>query len=77
MRTKERLRNNAAIKNMQQFRHVIRICMQNEWLEKDPFANYVLRLDDTDRGYLTLADVTMIQNVALPSKRHGQTKMVR
>jgi hypothetical protein len=51
--------------------------MQNEWLEKDPFANYVLRLDDTDRGYLTLADVTMIQNVALPSKRHGQTKMVR
>lgn len=76
MRTVEKLKNNAVTKNMQQLRHLIRVCLQNEWMEKDPFVNYPLKLNETDRGYLTFAEVTTIQNIALPSKRLEQTRDV-
>jgi site-specific recombinase XerD len=74
MRTIEMLKHNAVVKNMQQLRHVIKVCLQNEWLEKDPFSNYSLKLNDTERGYLTSGEVIAIQNIALPNKRLDQTR---
>ena len=44
------LKHNAAIKNLQQLKSVIRVCIQNGWLEKDPFVNFSLSLKDTERG---------------------------
>jgi site-specific recombinase XerD len=69
MKVDEGLKHNAVIKNMQQFKGVIRICMQNGWLEKDPFSNYKMALKDTERGYLTLQELKLMEEVSLPSER--------
>jgi site-specific recombinase XerD len=74
MRTIEKLKHNAVVKNMQQLRHVIKVCLQNEWMEKDPFSNYSLKLNYTERGYLSLSEVIAIQNIVLPNKRLDQTR---
>ncbi len=65
----EGLKHNAAIKNLQQLKSVIRVCVQNGWLEKDPFTNYKLSLKDTERGYLTAAELKVMEEVLLPSER--------
>lgn len=69
MKVEEGLKHNAVIKNMQQFKRVIRVCIQNGWLEKDPFASYKMSLKDTERGYLSLQELKVMEEVQLSSKR--------
>ncbi len=69
MRTKEKLKHNAVIKNMQQFNRVIRISMDNDWIDKDPFAKYSFKTDDTERGYLSAKELSLMEQINLPSKR--------
>ena len=66
---KEGLKHNAVIKNMQQFKRVITVCIENGWLEKDPFPNFKLTLKDTERGYLTPVELKVMEEVLLPSER--------
>jgi hypothetical protein len=65
MRITGKLKQNAIIKNMQQLRHVIRICLDNDWMEKDPFTNYSFKMNDTERGYLTMNEVNIILRGAI------------
>jgi site-specific recombinase XerD len=61
--------HNAVIKNMQNLRSVVRICMKHGWLEKDPFVHYKFTLDDTERGYLSLVELKVMEEVSLFSER--------
>ena len=45
--------NNGMIKNMQQLRRVINICIKNDWLTTDPFINFSMKIQSNERGYLT------------------------
>src|SRR5580698_5656187 len=76
LRTIEKLRQNAIAKNMQQLKRVIKISVDNSWLEKDPFPNYACKIIETDRGYLSMAEVNNIHSFILPNKRLEQTRDV-
>lgn len=76
MRINEKLKQNAIIKNMQQLRHVISISIENEWMERNPFTNYSFKMSDTERGYLTANEVTIIESILMPNKRLDQTRDV-
>ncbi len=43
---------NSAAKLMQMFKHIIIIAKNNGWIFVDPFANYKIRQEKVDRGYL-------------------------
>jgi len=67
-RTKQKLKHNAVAKNMQQFRRVIKIAIQNEWIERDPFVSYSCTPKSTERGFLTMEEIQFFQKEILTEK---------
>lgn len=45
--------NNSAVKYIKNFGKIIRICIANEWLEKNPFANYTSKVKEVEKEFLT------------------------
>ncbi len=52
--------NNTAVKYIKNFKKIIRICIANGWLEKDPFANYKSKVREVEREFLSQEEVEAI-----------------
>ena len=52
--------NNTAVKYIKNFNKIIKICLANDWLEKNPFANYKSKVKEIERVYLTEAEIQSI-----------------
>jgi len=52
--------NNTAVKYLKNFNKIIKLCLANEWLEKNPFANYKSKVKEVERVYLTEAEIQSI-----------------
>jgi len=52
--------NNTAVKYIKNFNKIIKICLANDWLEKNPFANYKSKVKEVERVYLTEAEIQSI-----------------
>jgi len=44
--------NNTTVKYLNNFKKIIRICLGNGWMTRDPFINHKLRTKIVDRGFL-------------------------
>ncbi|WKW46620.1 site-specific integrase [Myroides sp. JBRI-B21084] len=44
--------NNTAVKYIKNFNKIIKICLANDWLDKNPFANYKSKVKEVERLYL-------------------------
>ena len=53
--------NNTIVKHMQRINKMINIAMKLDWLSKNPFINYSLQLEKTNREYLTETELNSIQ----------------
>ena len=60
---------NTTAKFMQFFKRIIIIARNNGILVNDPFANYKIRLEKVDRGYLTEDEIKIILKKKMVSKR--------
>lgn len=60
---------NTAAKFMQRLKTVILIAKNNGWIYADPFANYKLKFEKSDREYLTEQELEAIINKEMPVKR--------
>ena len=60
MRKMNGLSNNGVVKNMQQFKRIIRISIQNGWLDKDPFIHYQCKSIEIERGYLNAMELDQL-----------------
>jgi site-specific recombinase XerD len=60
--------NNGVMKQIQRLKKITHLAIANEWLDKDPFIKYKIRYDKVDRGYLTLKELTTIENAELNPK---------
>jgi site-specific recombinase XerD len=45
--------NNTTVKYLKNFHKVIKICIANEWITKNPFANFKSKVKEVERVYLT------------------------
>jgi len=45
--------HNTSVKFMQTFRTIVKICIRNAWIIKDPFVGFQMKLKIVDRAYLT------------------------
>ena len=52
--------NNTAVKYIKNFNKIIKICLANDWLDKNPFANYKSKVKEVERVYLTEAEIQSI-----------------
>ena len=52
--------NNTAVKYIKNFNKIIKICLANDWLDKNPFANYKSKVKEVERVYLTENEIQSI-----------------
>jgi site-specific recombinase XerD len=52
--------NNTAVKYIKNFNKIIKICLANDWLDKNPFANYKSKVKEVERVYLTETEIQSI-----------------
>lgn len=69
LKTAEKISHNTAVKYIHCLRKIIKMSIRNEWLEKDPFANYKSTLNNVKRDQLTQEEIEQLINKTFQSKR--------
>ncbi len=66
--------NNGTMKHMERLKKMSRLAVKLEWLEKDPFINFKLRFEKTERQFLTERELQLIEETTfkVPSTQHIQ-----
>lgn len=52
--------NNTTIKYLKNFKKIIRICLANGWIDKDPFLNYKSKHTEVERNILTQEELDLL-----------------
>ncbi|MBO6186730.1 MULTISPECIES: phage integrase SAM-like domain-containing protein [Chryseobacterium] len=52
LRTEKSCNNNSAVKYIKNFGKIVRICLGNGWIDKDPFINYKSKFTEVTRLFL-------------------------
>ncbi|WP_396191855.1 site-specific integrase [Flavobacterium sp.] len=52
--------NNTAVKYLKNFNKIIKLCLANDWLDKNPFANYKSKVKEVERVYLSETEIQSI-----------------
>ena len=76
LRTQYNLSNNYVMKMIQRFRSIYQVAIDNGWAHKNPFVSFKLKFENTERGYLTMEELTNLMNKQLISKRLEQIRYV-
>lgn len=66
--------HNTAMKFIQRFRTVVNFAKNTGLVTADPFGNYRVKFEQTDRDYLTMEEITAIYNKKFTSKRLEQVR---
>ncbi|MBE9585930.1 site-specific integrase [Mucilaginibacter sp. JRF] len=74
LRSVRRCANNSVVKYLKNFKKIIRICIANGWLDKDPFINYKAKIKEVKRDYLTIDEIRLIRNKNFKSERINQIR---
>ena len=61
--------NNTAVKYIKNFNKIIKLCLANDWLEKNPFANYKAKVKEVERVYLTEDEIQSLINKDFNTER--------
>lgn len=69
LRSVRKCANNTAVKYIKNFKKIVRLCMANGWLDKDPFVNYKSKVKEVIREYLTEQEIETILNKSFVSTR--------
>ena len=76
LRSVRKCANNSAVKYINNFGKIIRICLSNGWIIADPFANYKGRLKKIDRVFLSEEELQKIAAKQFASERLTQVRDV-
>ncbi|MFV5701756.1 tyrosine-type recombinase/integrase [Flavobacterium sp. XS2P12] len=74
LRSVRKCANNTAVKYIKNFKKIIKICISNGWLDKDPFADYKSKIREVERDYLTQEEVQDIYSKVFATERLNQVK---
>ena len=74
LRSVRKCANNTAVKYIKNFKKIIRLCMANGWLSKDPFLGYKAKLKVVERPYLTKDEIRAIYEKEFASDRLNQVR---
>ncbi|GGW42536.1 transposase [Arenibacter certesii] len=66
--------NNGAMKHMERLKKMSRLGVRLEWLDKDPFINFKLKFNKTERQFLTEREIKLIQETTFREPRYENIK---
>jgi site-specific recombinase XerD len=69
LRTVRKCANNTAVKYIKNFNKIIKLCLANDWLDKNPFANYKSKVKEVERVYLSESEIQNIINKDFKTER--------
>ncbi len=69
LRTVRKCDNNTTVKYLKNFQNIIKICLKNRWITKDPFTHYEERTRIVERSYLSGDQIKTIYGKSLFSDR--------
>jgi site-specific recombinase XerD len=61
--------NNTAVKYVRNFRKIIKICLNNDWLAKDPFVKYDGKMKEVETNFLTEEEIQAIYSKKFRTSR--------
>lgn len=65
---------NTTSKYIKNFGKIIRICLANDWLQKNPFINYKSKMVEVKRAFLSMEEIETMLNKVFVSDRLNQVK---
>ena len=65
---------NTTSKYIKNFGKIIRICLANGWLQKNPFINYKSKMVEVERAFLSMEEIETMHNKVFVSDRLNQVK---
>ena len=74
LRTEKNCNNNSAVKYTKNFRKIIRICMSNGWLDKDPFINFKVKVKEVERTFLSEEELHALYEKEFNMERLSQVR---
>jgi site-specific recombinase XerD len=75
LRSVRKCNNNSAVKYVKSnFGKVVRLCVANGWLQRDPFINYASKMKEVNRQFLTEQELQTLSNKALMNERLRQVR---
>jgi site-specific recombinase XerD len=69
LRSVRKCANNTAVKYIKNFNKIIKLCLANDWLDKNPFANYKSKVKEVERAYLSEGEIQNIINKDFKTER--------
>jgi len=74
LRTEKSCNNNSAVKYIKNFGKIIRICLANGWIERDPFINYHSKFNEVTRQFLNEQEIEKLFTKDLRNERLSQVR---
>ena len=71
---KKKIENNTAMKYIKNMKKVVRIAVQNEWIDRDPFTRFACPYKDPKRGFLSAEELKKLEDKDLPIQRLDQVR---
>jgi site-specific recombinase XerD len=68
--------HNSALKYVKNFRKIVNTALKYEWLNKDPFLKYQVKLKEVERGFLTQEELNAIEKLQFAVHRIEMVKDV-
>lgn len=61
--------NNTTVKYIKNFKKIINYCLANDWIQKDPFINYKVKIEKVERIFLSQEEIIKIYEKEHPAER--------
>lgn len=74
LRSVKNCSNNTAVKYVRNFRKIINGCLNNDWIEKNPFSKYEGKVYEIDKEFLTEEELQKIYSKKLNNVRLEQVR---
>lgn len=69
LKTEKSCSNNTAVKYVRNLRKIIKICINNDWLEKNPFSKYEGKMKEVEKDFLLQEEIDQIYTKHFASPR--------
>jgi site-specific recombinase XerD len=74
LRSVRKCANNTAVKYIKNFKKIVKLCISNGWLDKDPFVNYKAKIREVEREFLSQEEIQTIYAKEFITERLNQVK---
>jgi len=76
LKVERRCNHNSTLKYIRNFRKIINMALRNDWIDKDPFKAYRVKLKDTKRVFLTRDELRALEEKEIAIPRLEQVRDV-